>query len=90
VLLSLTSKGTQQIYTVEKTEGAIVNLDHFNADNFTQSVVVYATTKGNIHAYDLRAKKEIWTLCNPSNAGLIHSFIIDPSRNWLLVGTARG
>eukprot|EP01102_Stenamoeba_stenopodia_P013571 TRINITY_DN4425_c0_g1_i2.p1 TRINITY_DN4425_c0_g1~~TRINITY_DN4425_c0_g1_i2.p1 ORF type:complete len:680 (+),score=156.94 TRINITY_DN4425_c0_g1_i2:145-2040(+) len=82
--------GAPTIYMIDKTEGAIVNIDHFNIDNFSQSVIVYATAKGKIHAHDLRAKKEAWLLCNPANAGLIRSFMVDPSRNWLVVGTSRG
>jgi len=101
--------GAPTIYMIDKTEGAIVNIDHFNVDNFSQSLIVYATAKGKIHAHDLRTKKEVWCpdnllfidlfvicgiqawlLCNPANAGLIRSFMVDPSRNWLVVGTSRG
>lgn len=50
--------GLSTVKNIDVTEGSIVGLDHFNTD--FQSLLVYATNKGKIHCWDLRAKKEAW------------------------------
>jgi hypothetical protein len=39
------------------SEGAVMKLEHFNTG--TESMLVYATQKGLIHGWDLRARREV-------------------------------
>jgi len=82
--------GCTSIKYIDKLEGSIVEIEHFNTQSQSQSMLVYATTKGKIHGWDLRARKEAWLMENPLNLGLIQAFVIDPQKNWLIVGTSRG
>ncbi|ORX99188.1 ARM repeat-containing protein [Basidiobolus meristosporus CBS 931.73] len=66
----------------------VVAIEHFNTEQ--ESLLVYATTKGNIYGFDLRKTQVVWVLRNPTNFGVITSFVIDHHRAWILVGTNRG
>eukprot|EP01087_Luapelamoeba_hula_P016325 TRINITY_DN5016_c2_g1_i1.p1 TRINITY_DN5016_c2_g1~~TRINITY_DN5016_c2_g1_i1.p1 ORF type:complete len:1525 (+),score=308.28 TRINITY_DN5016_c2_g1_i1:135-4577(+) len=72
----------------DKTDGAVICIDHFNSG--AQSVLVYGTTRGSVNGWDLRDKKEIFSLSNSARLGLLRSFIVDKDRNWLVTVTARG
>ncbi|KAJ2958801.1 hypothetical protein NQZ79_g5668 [Umbelopsis isabellina] len=75
-------------------EYAVV-IKHFdtNASNTmagSKSLLVFATTKGNIYALDLRTMEIVWKLKNRTNYGVITSMITDQKHTWLLVGTMKG
>ncbi|KAH8550281.1 hypothetical protein BGW37DRAFT_79383 [Umbelopsis sp. PMI_123] len=75
-------------------EHAVV-IKHFdtNASNTmagSKSLLVFATTKGNIYALDLRTMEVVWKLKNRTNYGVITSMITDQKHTWLLVGTMKG
>ncbi|ORZ03447.1 hypothetical protein BCR43DRAFT_483381 [Syncephalastrum racemosum] len=72
-----------------------VSLQHFtsNASNTmtgSKSILLFATTKGNIYAMDIMTMKVLWKLQNPPSHGLITSMVTDRRHTWLLVGTTRG
>jgi phosphoinositide-3-kinase regulatory subunit 4 len=56
----------------------------------SKSLLVFATTKGNIYALDLRTMEIVWKLKNRTNYGVITSMITDQKHTWLLVGTMKG
>ncbi|KAI8361053.1 hypothetical protein B0O80DRAFT_148594 [Mortierella sp. GBAus27b] len=65
-----------------------VTLEHYSTES--QSLLVYATNRGNIHALELGAMRTTWQLKNNISHGVITAMVIDPLRAWLLVGTNRG
>lgn len=69
-------------------EGGIVSVSHFST--LTQSLVVYATTQGKIHLWDLRTKREAALFANPLSLGVTQDLLIEPQHNWLTTGTSRG
>ncbi len=75
-------------HNLERSDGPVVAISHFNT--LTQSLLAYATTKGKLHGWDLRAKAEAWLLTNPLSQGVIQDFVVDPQRNWLTAATSRG
>eukprot|EP01114_Cavostelium_apophysatum_P012831 TRINITY_DN2969_c0_g1_i1.p1 TRINITY_DN2969_c0_g1~~TRINITY_DN2969_c0_g1_i1.p1 ORF type:complete len:516 (-),score=120.65 TRINITY_DN2969_c0_g1_i1:12-1559(-) len=80
--------GVSTVKNIDSGDGAIMGIDHFNTDS--TSLLVYATNHGKLHSWDLRAKKEPWCLLNPSNLGLLETFVVEPGRNWLVTGTSSG
>ncbi|KAI8997087.1 WD40-repeat-containing domain protein [Pilobolus umbonatus] len=75
-------------------EYAII-LKHFpsNASNTmagSKSILLFATTKGNIYALDLLTMDLLWKLQNPKSHGIITALTTDKLHTWLLVGTMRG
>ncbi|KAK9768737.1 Serine/threonine-protein kinase [Basidiobolus ranarum] len=78
----------QTVRKIVLREEHVVTIEHFNTEQ--ESLLVYATTKGNIYGFDLRKTQVVWILQNPTNFGVITSFVIDPHRAWILVGTNRG
>ncbi|RUS35036.1 hypothetical protein BC938DRAFT_476587 [Jimgerdemannia flammicorona] len=62
--------------------------EDWNAE--TKSILLFATSQGNIYALDLRSMRVLWKLKNQSSHGVITSMVCDRRRAWLLVGTTRG
>jgi phosphoinositide-3-kinase regulatory subunit 4 len=56
----------------------------------SKSILMFATTKGNIYALDLLTMEVIWKLKNANSHGIITAMTMDPLNTWLLVGTMRG
>lgn len=56
----------------------------------SKSILMFATTKGNIYALDLLTMEIIWKLQNPKSHGIITAMTMDRLNTWLLVGTMRG
>jgi phosphoinositide-3-kinase, regulatory subunit 4 len=52
--------GVSTVQNIDRAEGAIVKVDHFDALSSSQSLIVYATDAGIVHAWDLRARREAW------------------------------
>ncbi|KAF9204955.1 Serine/threonine-protein kinase [Haplosporangium sp. Z 27] len=65
-----------------------VAMEHYNTES--QSLLVYATNRGNIHALELGTMRPAWNLKNNISHGVITAMVIDQHRAWLLVGTNRG
>ncbi len=72
--------GFSTVQYLDKTQGSVVAIDHFNTDS--QSVLVYGTSKGFIHGWDLRQRKEAFLMRNPAELGVLKTFVIDGGRNW--------
>lgn len=87
-----TSYGSGMTATVvrrlDQTDGVILKVEHY--DKGADSLIVYATDRGDIRSWDLRTQKEPWAVSNSPHLGLITSLLIDPQRNWLAVGTDAG
>lgn len=62
--------------------------EHFRLD--THSVLVLATNRSRILAFDLRTMKALYILDNPVHHGTPTCFVIDRKRHWLLLGTSHG
>lgn len=73
---------------LDQTDGVILKVEHF--EKGADSLIVYATDRGNIRSWDLRTQKEPWMVSNSPHLGLITSLLVDPQRNWLAVGTDAG
>ncbi|KAI1294081.1 Serine/threonine-protein kinase [Mortierella claussenii] len=65
-----------------------VTMEHYNTES--QSLLVYATNRGNVHALDLGTMRSAWQLKNNISHGVITAMVIDPLKTWLLIGTNRG
>ncbi|KAG0304462.1 Serine/threonine-protein kinase [Dissophora globulifera] len=65
-----------------------VTMEHYNTES--QSLLVYATNRGNIRALELGTMRPAWQLKNNISHGVITAMVIDPLKTWLLVGTNRG
>ncbi|KAG0364248.1 Serine/threonine-protein kinase [Gamsiella multidivaricata] len=65
-----------------------VTMEHYNTES--QSLLVYATNRGNIHALELGTMRPAWQLKNNISHGVITAMVIDHMKAWLLVGTNRG
>ncbi|KAG0024457.1 Serine/threonine-protein kinase [Entomortierella chlamydospora] len=65
-----------------------VTMEHYNTES--QSLLVYATNRGNIRALELGSMSPAWNLKNNISHGVITAMVIDNLKAWLLVGTNRG
>ncbi|RHZ45574.1 hypothetical protein Glove_669g16 [Diversispora epigaea] len=65
-----------------------VAMEHY--DTGTESILLYATSKGNICGLDLRSMQVIWKFTNPRSHGVITAMVTDKKYRWLLIGTSRG
>ncbi|RIA90300.1 hypothetical protein C1645_712201 [Glomus cerebriforme] len=65
-----------------------VAMEHYETG--TESILLYATSKGNICGLDLRIMEIVWTFKNPKSHGVITAMVTDKKYRWLLVGTSRG
>ncbi|KAG0353652.1 Serine/threonine-protein kinase [Podila minutissima] len=65
-----------------------VTMEHYTTES--QSLLVYATNRGNIYALELGTMRPAWKLQNNIAYGVITAMVIDHQRTWLLVGTNRG
>ncbi|KAK9806003.1 hypothetical protein WJX73_003643 [Symbiochloris irregularis] len=70
---------------VAPDEGAVLDVVEWGG------LLLFATQKGALHGWDLRCKRDAWTLpCRP-HEGLMHRFAVDPrGADWLVTGTRRG
>jgi hypothetical protein len=65
-------------------EGAVLNVLHFNSD--ICSLVMYATAKGGLHAWDLRASQEAFQHRLRPELGFPTSMEVSSDRNWFCLG----
>lgn len=79
----------QSIKCIQLENENAVLLDHYNTD--LESVLVFATTKGNVYGRDLRTDRILWKIVIPFHFGAITALAIDKKeKSWLTVGTHRG
>ncbi|KAH3745776.1 Serine/threonine-protein kinase ppk19 [Pelomyxa schiedti] len=78
--------------TCENTGGSVVQVDNFQAGE--QFVVVYATSRGQIAGWDIRApadkRGEAFVMHSDPKYGVLQTFVLGPENNWLVSGTCRG
>lgn len=67
---------------------AVMVLDHLN--NVTESLLIYATRNGTIHAWDLRMRREAWRLEVFPELGYVTCMTHSLDVSWFAVGTSRG
>jgi len=80
--------GMSTIRQLNVTEGYALAMQHFNAA--AESLVVYTTSAGGIHGWDLRAPREAWLSHSRASDGLPQSLCVAPNRLWMCTGTSRG
>lgn len=80
--------GYSVVKTLDPKEGAVVAMQHLNAD--VCSVLMYATQKGGIHGWDLRAVRESMHYELPPELGYPTCMTLAPDRNWVCAGTDKG
>jgi WD40 repeat protein len=80
--------GNSIVKNISTDEGAALVIDHFNT--ITESLLVYATQKGIIHVWDLRSKREPFTLTVPAYTGFVTQLSVGPTPFVLLAGTSKG
>ena len=80
--------GLSQVRILDPSEGAVLCVNHFNSD--VASLVTYATQRGGLHGWDLRAAKEVMHLPMRPELGYATSMTISPDRNWICMGTSKG
>ncbi|KUF96077.1 hypothetical protein AM588_10010052 [Phytophthora nicotianae] len=103
---SASSDGTVHVFRVDKVNSvggnvqttglkelrannsAVMAIDYLN--NVTESLLLYATRDGKIHAWDLRMRREAWTLSISPELGYITCITHSLDVSWLAVGTSRG
>ncbi|RLN49287.1 hypothetical protein BBJ28_00007868 [Nothophytophthora sp. Chile5] len=103
---SASSNGTVHVFRVDKvnsvggnvqtnglkelraTNSAVMGLDYLN--NVTEALLLYATRDGQIHAWDLRMRREAWTLSISPELGYVTCMTHSLDVSWFAVGTSRG
>lgn len=73
---------------IRTENSAVMVLDYFN--NVSESLLIYATRNGEIHAWDLRMRREAWKLEVSPELGYITCMTHSLDVSWFAVGTSRG
>ncbi|KAI9297523.1 ARM repeat-containing protein [Neoconidiobolus thromboides FSU 785] len=73
-----------------KNNERVVCMQHIGGIDMKQNVLIMATNLSHIFGFDLNLNKVIYKLKIPLNHGNITSILINPSNNWLLVGSDKG
>ena len=71
-----------------RAEGSVLCVEHFNT--ITESLLLYATQRGTIHTWDLRSRREPFTLHIEPAMGLLSALAIGPTPFVVIAGTSRG
>ncbi|GMF18311.1 unnamed protein product [Phytophthora fragariaefolia] len=103
---SASSDGTVHVFRVDKVNSvggnvqttgikelraqnsAVMAIDYLN--NVTEALLLYATRDGKIHAWDLRMRREAWSLSISPELGYVTCMTHSLDVSWLAVGTSRG
>jgi hypothetical protein len=62
---------------LSEEDGAVLSVEAYNT-NGGESMIVYSTSKGQIHGWDLRCQREAWVMNNESSSGRIQTFVMEP------------
>lgn len=79
---------TTAIKELRANNSAVMTIDYLN--NVTEALLLYATRDGKIHAWDLRMRREAWTLSISPELGYVTCITHSLDVSWLAVGTSRG
>jgi phosphoinositide-3-kinase, regulatory subunit 4 len=85
---NISVQGFSQVRVLDPSEGPAVCVGHFNSD--VCSVVTYATQRGGMHGWDLRAAREAMHLPVRPELGYTTCMTVSPDRNWVCLGTSKG
>jgi phosphoinositide-3-kinase, regulatory subunit 4 len=85
---SSSSGNPSVVKSLEPLEGPVQCLQHYTGD--VASVLTYATQRGVIHSWDLRASREPFQYNVRPELGYPMAMVCSPDRNWMCVGTSRG
>jgi len=69
-------------------DGYALSMRHFNAA--AESLLVYSTSSGGIHGWDLRAPREAWAVHSRVSDGLPQALCLAENRLWMCAGSSRG
>ena len=83
--------GIQTVRVIDRSEGRIFDVRNFEPSQ-ASSMLIFATSNGNIHGLDLRLKanEESFVLRNSPRLGFSTSISVDNSSNWIMVGSDLG
>ena len=87
-MASLRVTGSTEIRTLDVAEGPVVRVSHFNAGMC--SMLAYASVRGGVHGWDLRAASEAFFLPSRHELGYLTTFAVASDRSWLCTGTSKG
>jgi phosphoinositide-3-kinase regulatory subunit 4 len=82
--------GAALVRKVETGEGPVLSVSHFNAASGTESVLLYASQRGRVRAWDLRASREAWVVESPPELGSLSALTVGSERAWFCTGTSSG
>ncbi|GAB4818761.1 hypothetical protein N2152v2_005807 [Parachlorella kessleri] len=79
--------GLTNMRQVSPNSGSVLDVSSWGP-----SLLVYATQRGGVAAWDLRMSADAWALPASPSQGLLERFALDPSpgQNWLVTGSTRG
>ena len=80
--------GSSEIRRTNPDEGEILAVNHFNTSS--ASIYTYASQRGFLHSWDLRAALEPFSLKLPQDTGYVTSMAMGNDRNWVVLGTNKG
>lgn len=80
--------GSKTLKKLNVNEGEVVAVSHFNASS--SCVATYATQKGGVRSWDLRAAREPFKLRHSPELGLLTSIALGSDRHWIVTGTRCG
>ena len=80
--------GSSEIRRINTDEGEILAVNHFNTSS--ASIYTYASERGFLHSWDLRAALEPFALKLPQDTGYVTSMAMGNDRNWVVLGTSKG
>lgn len=81
-------EGISTVRSMKIEDDYAIHIRHFETE--WQSILMYATSKGEISGFDLRSMEKVWTFHVPGQYGHITAISVDPKRNYLVVGTYNG
>jgi serine/threonine protein kinase len=81
-------RGASLLRVLNPDEGAVSCVQHFHSD--VASVVLFASQRGGVHAWDLRMSREAFSLALRPELGYLTALTVGPDKHWVGAGTAKG
>jgi hypothetical protein len=85
---SASVRGASLLRVLNPDEGAVSCVQHFHSD--VASVVLFASQRGGVHAWDLRMSREAFSLALRPELGHLTALTVGPDKHWVGAGTAKG
>jgi phosphoinositide-3-kinase, regulatory subunit 4 len=80
--------GSNTLKRLNRNEGEVIAVSHFNTAS--SCVATYATQRGGVRSWDLRAAREPFSLRHSPELGLLTSIALGSDRHWIVTGTRCG